>query len=341
MVFETASQRKTARLSLFKIIAVIRLISFSPPRIETTEERLPRKQPTLSEVATEPEPNTIGHQNVETTVSGYDMLNAFLISAIMMFGAFATILFLIWYTSLEREVDRPVVVETPFSEDSGDSKPEGVADDELEPGVEDFPEIETPQLAMALEAVTDAVSAIRANTDAVSGSALLQGAGRGAGSREGGGDGNGKGIPEYKRWVINYESTDIDQYADQLSFFNLDIGVVKSDSNAIYRVRDAGGNAQLIESDREKEQKSLRFSHKQRRMKRWDEVLSKRAGANIDSSILCQFYPESTRKIIRQVEAEALAEKGRKLSDVRQTILKIQPAGDGFEFVVLDFNYRL
>ena len=70
-------------------------------------------------------------------------------------------------------------------------------------------------------------------------------------------------------------------------------------------------------------------------------MIGKRAGANIDSSLLCQFYPESVRQIIRRVEAEALAEKGRKLSDVRQTILKVQPAGNGFEFVVLDFNYRL
>ena len=302
---------------------------------------LPRKSRKLSDITPQSEPGSIGHEKVETTVSAFDLLNAFLVAAIMMFGSFATILFLLWYTSLERDAPKAVVVETPFSEDSGDSKPEGVADDELEPGVEDFPEIETPQLAMALEAVTDAVSAIRANTDTVSGDALLQGAGRGAGSREGGGTGSGIGIPEYKRWVINYESTDIDQYADQLSFFNLDIGVVKSDSNAILRVRDAGGNAQVIESDREKEQETLRFSHKQRRMKRWDEVICKRAGANIDSSLLCQFYPESTRKIIRQVEAEALAEKGRKLSDVRQTILKVQPSGDGFQFVVLDFNYRL
>ena len=259
----------------------------------------------------------------------------------MMFGAFATLLFLIWYTNLERDVKPVVIVEPPFSEDSGDSKPEGVADDELEPGVEDFPEIETPQLAMALEAVTDAVSAIRANTDAVSGSALLQGAGRGAGSRDGGGDGSGTGIPEYKRWVINYESTDINQYADQLSFFNIDIGVVKSDSNDIFRVRDPGGSAQLINSNRDQEQKTLRFSHKQQRMKRWDQVIGKRAGANTDRALLCQFYPESVRQTIRRVEAEALAEKGRKLSDVRQTILKVQPASSGFEFVVLDFNYRL
>lgn len=300
-----------------------------------------RKREILSDVNPEPEKTAFGYQKVETNVSSYDLLNAFLLSAIMMFGTFATILFLIWYTSLERDAGPEVFVEQPFSEDSGDSKPEGVADDELEPGVEDFPEIETPQLAMALEAVTDAVSAIRANTDAVSGDALLQGRGGGAGSRDGGGIGPGTGIPEYKRWVINYESTDIDQYADQLSFFNIDIGVVKSDSNAIFRIRDAGNNAKLIDSNREQEQKTLRFSHKQRRMKRWDQVIGKRAGANTDNSLLCQFYPESTRKIIRQVEAQALAEKGRKLSDVRQTILKVQPAGNGFEFVVLDFNYRL
>ena len=105
----------------------------------------------MSDATPEPERTTIGFERVETDVSSYDLLNAFLLSAIMMFGAFATILFLIWYTSLKRDQPPVLVIEQPFSEDSGDSKPEGVADDELEPGVEDFPEIETPQLAMALE----------------------------------------------------------------------------------------------------------------------------------------------------------------------------------------------
>jgi hypothetical protein len=266
-------------------------------------------------------PTRIPEVAVGTKVTGYDKLNAFLIAAIMMFGTLATILFLIWYTSVWEGSERPIIIEPSISEDSGDSKPEGVAEDELEPGVEDFPEIDVPQLAMALEAVSDAVSAVRANSEAVSGNAAVMGRGRGAGSRDGGGDGNGGGIPEYKRWVINYEASDIEQYASQLNHFNIDIGVVKSNSNAIYRIRDVASGGQVINSDREKEDKTLRFTHKKRRMKRWDQVLAKRAGSDTSEAFLCQFYPESTRAKIRLVEATALAEAGRKLSEVRQTIL--------------------
>ncbi len=55
---------------------------------------------------------------------------------------------------------------------------------------------------------------------------LQMGKGGGFGSREGGPGTGGDGIPEYKRWIINYESENIDTYAKQLSFFNIDVGVI-------------------------------------------------------------------------------------------------------------------
>ena len=53
-----------------------------------------------------------------------------------------------------------------------------------------------------------------------------------------------------------------------------------------------------------------------------------------------QFYPESARAIIRQAEAEALDKAGRELKDVRNTILKVVPGGEGYQFLVLDILYR-
>ena len=93
-----------------------------------------------------------------------------------MVGFLVAVLFLIWLTSVfkfERNVAPPFVPAT--IGDDGNDKPEGFEDDALDPGVEDFAEVETPQLAEALEAVSNAVSTIRANSEHVSGEAAVSG----------------------------------------------------------------------------------------------------------------------------------------------------------------------
>ena len=277
--------------------------------------------------------------SVETKASRYDRLNAVLIAFITLFGFLFAVLFLIWLTSVfdfSRRVAGPLVV----ANEPGDSKPEGVADDILEPGVEEFPETEVPQLANALEAVTDAVSSVRASLEKRSGDAAVMGAGRGYGSREGGPGTGGDGIPESKRWIINYEAGDINTYAKQLSFFNIDIGVIHQTKNDIWRVNDVGGAASVQKTSRERENKSLRFTHEKIRMRRWDQELCKRAGVDLANTVQAQFYPEATRVIIRGVEAAALEGTGRTLNQVKNTILKVVPVGNGYEFVVIDILYR-
>ena len=122
---------------------------------------------------------------VETAVSTYDLLNAMLMASIFVVGFVVSALFLIWLTTAFDFSKRRAPVELIEVSEPGDEKPEGVADDVLEPGVEEFPETEVPQLANALEAVTDAVSSVRSSLEKRSGDAAQMGKGRGFGSRRG------------------------------------------------------------------------------------------------------------------------------------------------------------
>ena len=232
---------------------------------------------------------------VETKASAYDRLSAMLVALIILFGFLFAILFLIWLTSVidfSQRIGGPVVV----ANLEGDSKPEGVADDILEPGVEEFPEVETPQLANALEAVTDSVSSVRASLEKRSGDAAQMGAGAGYGSREGGPGTGGEGVPEHKRWVINYEADSIQTYGEQLSFFNIDIGIVhQTKEDDVWRLNKPGASNNIIKTSREREKSTLRFQHKRARMRRWDQELCRRAGIELANTAQSQFYPESAR----------------------------------------------
>ena len=280
--------------------------------------------------------------HAKTQVSSYDSMNAFLISAIMLVGFMVTLLFIIWLTMVLDFSGRSPAMLVAYEEPFGNEKPEGFEDDIYEPGVEEFPEVETPQLKDALEAVTDAVSSVKANLEARDGDAAEMGRGKGFGSRDGGpGTGNSDVIPEHKRWKIDYESNNISEYAKQLSFFEIDIGVIQENTNGIVRLRDVGGAPQAISTDRNAEKKSLYFTHEKRRMRRWDETLVKNNRVDLNGSFTVQFYPMKTRVLLRQVEQAYLTEVGRTLRDVRRTYFKVVPSAGGFEFKLTDMNFRL
>lgn len=282
------------------------------------------------------------NSQAKTKVTGYDSLNAFLISAIILVGFMVTLLFCIWLTMILDFSGRQPAMLVAYEEPFGNEKPEGYEDDIFEPGVEEFPEVETPQLKDALEAVTEAVSSVKANLEARDGDAAEMGRGKGFGSRDGGpGNGNADVIPEHKRWKIDYESNNISEYAKQLSFFEIDIGAVSQNTNGITRLHDVGGNPQTIVTERSAEKKTLYFTHEKRRMRRWDETLVKQNGIDLDGSFTVQFYPMKTRVLLRQIEQAYLTEIGRTLPDVRRTFFKVVPSAGGFEFKLTDMNFRL
>lgn len=307
MVFENSSRRKAARLTAISM-----------------------KTKTDNEI------------QVETTVSAYDVVNAFLVSSIVVIGTLVTVLFLIWLTMLmnKRQVIKPtVMIETSF----GDEKPEGFEDDIYEPGVEEFPEVEVPQLADAIEALTEAVSSVEAAIEARDGDAAEMGKGKGFGSREGGpGSGNFRGVPEHKRWKIEYSSPDQQTYATQLSFFDIDIGVISKTNNDIVRLADPGNAPRAIQTDRNAEKKAFYFVHEKLQLRRWDEFLVKQNGVPFNRSdhFTVQFYPETTRGLLRQIEAQYLAEKGIQLVDVLRTRFKVVPDGAGFTFRVVSVDHK-
>ena len=275
---------------------------------------------------------------VETQSSSYDRVNAFLVAALVMLGFLFAVLFLIWVTSVvdfSRPVDGPLITS---GEEEGEDKPKGEADDAEDPGVEEFPEVDTPQLANALEAVTDSISSVQGALEKRSGTAAQMGKGSGFGSREGGGDGGG-GIPEYKRWIINFSAADSATYAKQLSFFSIDIGVVSETKQSIKRLVDPAGAKSVINSNRKTESENLYFVHKKQRFLAWDRLLAGQAGIDTDNSLTVQFYPEKTRQLIRTAEANKLKEVGKVLGDVKNTIIKVVPEGSGYKFVITEFIF--
>lgn len=275
---------------------------------------------------------------IETRVSTYDRLNALLVSLLLLVGLFTTMLFMIWLTGKYRA--RPVAAEINFLiGEPGEEKPEGVADDINEPGVEEFPEVDVPQLADSLLAVTNSISSIMARNEQRDGSAEAMGRGKGLGSRDGGG-GGGSGIPA---WNVELEAKDRNAYRKQLSFFKIEVGAVHKMNNRVFRLSDPAGASRLVESSRagEKAKRTHLWGHRNKRLLDWDKDILRQAGLqSVDDFIVGQFYPQEMINQLRGLEVDYAKRAGREASEIRETTFKVVTAGNGYQFEVRNQTYR-
>ncbi len=281
---------------------------------------------------------TTGQYQLNTRTSWYDRISGALSTGVLVFGTLSTLLFLMWLTTITPKRNANLAItEVPLPGDPGEDKPLGVADDILEPGVEDFPEVDVPQLADAVEAVTDAPSRFRGMLAAVDGNAAEMGKGRGLGSLGGGGGGGGgKG---YERWVIEYEADKVSVYINQLNTFGIQVGAVHKVLDEIDLIFDLGSRPRTRPAKRS-EEKRVYFVHTSGKVKQFDQNFARQAGINPSGKILVQFYPPETAQMLAGLEAAEAQTRGIEIKNIRRTVFKVRPKGNGYEYYVADMQQK-
>ena len=276
--------------------------------------------------------------SVEIGPSIYDRVSAAVVSGILLFGFMLLVLLAIWWRpATDRSTDigdlDPLEPNSKMRLELEESK------DFLEPGVQEFPEVAVPQLAQVLTAASAAVSSVQGSPEFGIGSKSKSGPGKP--TRGPSPDLEPSQTPAHKRWSIKFQADDIDMYAKQLSFFNIDVAAIHQSRNSIWRVNDVAGANTVVLTSRQQEDRTLRFQHRKPFMQRWDRELCERAGVKVDNTIQSHFYPASTQRELEKVESIAVAQSKRQLKDVRKTTFKIiEKKDEGFSFEVAEILYH-
>jgi hypothetical protein len=270
--------------------------------------------------------------NVRTRLSFYDRVSSMLTAWVMLIGLLVLVMLLIWlYMVTDVPKKQPLVYEAPGFEN--EENPEGVAEDMEEPGVEEFPEVEEPQLADALEAVTDVASTVRANLEEVDGNAPEMGTGKGLGDRRTKGAGRGTGNLNLKRWRINYVVSNQKEYARMLDSLKIEIGVFSLDSGRIEYISNLSGSKP---SSRTGTRDGRMYTVPQKAIFRaWDAKLVADAGVEVgspDVDRIFQFYPAEVKQKLIQLEQRAVNSNSLSIERVTRTRFKVEKSGGGYEF---------
>lgn len=277
-------------------------------------------------------------------VSVYDRVSGCLIAMLFLNGVAVAVLLAAWLTTFV--YIRPIAPPVEYVELAGGDPHQGVGSEYEEPGVEELPDVDTPQIAESLEAISNVMSDKAATLDSISGTSNLMGTGTGLGDsrlRGQGGTGGGSSdvIPPWERWQVRFATNDINTYARQLDFFGIELGAIGGGTPEVFYasgVSQARPNARTAPDG--KNEARLRFNYSDAAMKALDRQLLAKAGFDVSRKEPLQFYSADAAARLGAAEAAYASMNGKRMQEVRRTVFGVRPGGGGYEFFVIEQLYR-
>jgi hypothetical protein len=262
-----------------------------------------------------------------------------MLATLIVLGFVTLMMFLVWLSNRLFVVTRAVPV-TVLEDVGGGGSGQVVGGEQQfeEPSPEEVRELQEAPVERSIESIASLLAAKAQDLDAVEGSQSL-GAGKGEGTGEGsdagpGGPGKGEGIPAYERWEIRLEVTNLQEYAKQLDFFKVELGVAGGGDPTVTYISNVSTAKPAVRVGDPKDERRLRFLHRSGELREADRQLAAKAGVKTEGRIVFHFYNDEVYRALLALEAER---KGaRRLADVRRTVFGVRPLRGRFEFYVID-----
>lgn len=276
-------------------------------------------------------------------VSRFDQVASLVVALLIMVGVAVVGMFIIWLTATLVFKSRSVPVKLVENVPGRGEHAEGFERDLEAPGMEEMPELAEPQLEVAMEAMTEAVSSVAAAMDSVSvpSDATSKGEGGMGDSRPPGPLGEGDNIiPRWERWEIRFESSSESAYARQLDAFKIELGAAGGGKKNVDYARNlAKGKPDTRSGPGDKEQR-LYMTWRGGSLQKFDQNLLRKAGVNISNRLLMQFYPEDVENDLATIEKAHADKQNKTLPEYLKTVFELKPKGSSWEFVVAEMRFR-
>lgn len=277
-------------------------------------------------------------------VSRYDQVAGLLVAVLMVFGFVTFMMFLIWLSSQIFWVRAAAPVTMLEDVGGGGSGQLQTGEREMEePNPEELQELTEPPVEQSLEAISSIVN-VEAEQLQTLESSLGAGMGKGKGTGIGDGTGPGSGpgtsdgIPAWERWEIRMRADSDAEYAKQLDFFKVELGVAGGGNPNVDYISNLSSAKPTVRLGQDpKNEKRLRFLHRSGELRQADRRLAAKAGVKTDGRVVFQFYDQQTYNLLLSLEA---AKKGnRRIKDVRRTVFAVRGSAGRYEFYVVEQQY--
>ncbi|TWU01472.1 hypothetical protein [Neorhodopirellula pilleata] len=275
--------------------------------------------------------------------SSFDAVTSFFMATILFLGVFVFMLFVVWLTMRMPERVKPIA---PIIENAAGraDNAEGFERDFEPPGAEEVEELMEPTLQDTIEAVTEAVSSVAASLDTMNTNASASTSGTGKGdSRPPGPEGEGEDIvPRFERWQLNFSSKGIQPYAQQLDFYEIELGTLGGGVQGVDYASNLSGSPKKRHNDDSAGEKRLYFMWASASpLKDFDIQLLGKAGINTGGRQILKFIPPNLENQLARTELDYAMAKGyNSVTQIAKTIFMSKSSGNGYAFEVTEQRYR-
>jgi hypothetical protein len=283
-------------------------------------------------------------------VTSYDKVSSWIVSMLIVLCVTVGALFLMYITSkfVSGQFAVPVV---PISTGGGGTDGMGTAGDpEAEaPSPDDVPAFDEPQIQDTLTSVATAVTSqidLLANEQLEvaakpSGDFRNPGLGGGRGGGIGGGIGSGFGPGhggQEPRREIRFEPSSIQEYAQWLDFFKIELAVLNQDENKVYYASQLAQAKPSVRVGDPAKEGRLCMIPTDSQFSALDRQLATKAGIANKGTIVIQFYPNESAALLIGLEQKFAG--NHKPETIRGTVFRVTKTGNQFAFKVEDQTYR-
>ncbi len=146
------------------------------------------------------------------------------------------------------------------------------------------------------------------------------------------------GVPAERRWFLRFsDDRSIDEYAKQLDFFGIELGVITPDGKLTYVSKLSQGRPQTRAVESGADEKRLYMTWQSGDRRAVDAALLKKVGIVVDRrAVIFHFYPKQTEQMLGTLEIKYRNTPPQK---IRRTYFQVKKRGSGYEFEVTRQSY--
>jgi hypothetical protein len=279
-------------------------------------------------------------------VSPYDRVAGLLIAGLFLSTFVVATMLVVWLSNRSWQPMMPVAVNVIPKDVGGGGDGSGMGprpahEDFDEPGGDETPPEKVDTSLEAIVSTIDSPDVVAQLTTGVLSSSVGNTPGEiGRGPRRGPsvGDGPLDGIATWERWEIGLNAATLEDYSQQLDFFQIELGVAGGGSPHVTYLSQLTKTKPQIRTGSPQAEKRLRFMHRSGALRDADRQLARQAGVDPAGKVVFQFYSPETHATLLALEHAAKGE--RHIREVRRTIFGVKQVGDKYEFYVVSQEYR-
>jgi hypothetical protein len=244
-----------------------------------------------------------------------------------------------WLTSFfTRDGDTRDLLADSF--DGRDRNPAGYEQSIDPPGTEELEALKESSFEISLELAVESASTVAVAVESADALVTAKGVGD---ERKPGPSGSGDGVPNYARWELKFMADGLQQYAEQLDFYQIELACIGGREEIDY-ANHLSSSPTMRSASPQEENKLHRLHFIWREdgpLKRYDEQLLNRAGVRTAGRLILRFIPKELERELLEKEFEYAKRAGRSVPEIEKTVFESRAAGKGAEFAVIHQSYRI